>query len=97
MEKAEGVAGRIGVDTPTTRSTLSSAWSVRTVKDHALHGADHGFSSRSRLLRGHLVGGGEHVAADGLQLDLGEREPGRYSLGHAPFPDRGGVQAAARG
>jgi len=48
-------------------------------------------------LAGHVVGGGQHLPTDGLQLDLREREPGRYSLGHAPFPDRGGVQAAARG
>jgi zinc D-Ala-D-Ala dipeptidase len=48
-------------------------------------------------LAGHVVGGGQHLPADRLQLDLGQDEPGRHSLGHAPFPDRGGVQAAACG
>jgi zinc D-Ala-D-Ala dipeptidase len=48
-------------------------------------------------LAGHVVGGGQHLPTDRLQLDLRQDEPGRHPLGHAPFPDRGGVQAAARG
>jgi zinc D-Ala-D-Ala dipeptidase len=48
-------------------------------------------------LAGHVVGGGQHVPTDGLQLDLGQDEPGRHPLGHAPLPDRGGIEAAARG
>jgi D-alanyl-D-alanine dipeptidase len=48
-------------------------------------------------LAGHVVGGRQHLPADGLQLNPGQDQPGRHPIGHAPFPDRGGVQAATCG
>jgi hypothetical protein len=47
-------------------------------------------------LSGHMIGSGQHLAADGLKLDLGQQETGRYPLEHAPLPDCAGVQVAAR-
>jgi hypothetical protein len=49
------------------------------------------------VLAGQMVGGDEHVASDGLQVDLGAQQPGRDPLDDAPFPDGRGVEPAARG
>ena len=47
------------------------------------------------VVAGYVVGRGEQLMPDRLQLDLGEEQPGRHALDYAPFPDRGGVQPAA--
>jgi hypothetical protein len=62
-----------------------------------LSGWPTGNGRRASALPGDVVGGGEHLAADGLELDLGAQQPGRHPLDHPPLPDRGGVEAAPCG
>ena len=47
-------------------------------------------------LSGHMIGGGQHLAAGRLKIDFGQQKAGRYPFHHAPLPDCGGVEVAAR-